>query len=236
MSDLRSSQELLDILKKHLNVSREADLAKKLKISAGTLGQWRHKNRIKYENVIELAVEEGLDLNSLLNPRRDIYRQNGMTAKNERYVSATGTGEVFRLEDDKAFCEALPPYDIEKSIWVQTPNYIPHPWDRYWVVPDNCMAPLYKKGDVLIIQRQSELPRNGTNGVFGVVSRVSERNDNTYVFIGKIFKGFKTIDGAKVITYRLAAINMEFEDIYLTERLDYFKIIMNVSNHESLES
>lgn len=241
MSVLRTSQELIEILKKHLGLTTDAALANALQITSGKLAQWRHKNRVNYEDVLSLAIEEGLDLNILLNPRRDYYREKGMTPENERYTSASGTGEVFRLGTNKD-SNFIVPYDLTDSIWLNTPNYIATVLDRYWTVPDDRMYPHYKKDDILIVRKLDDIPQDGVVGLIAFDLYSQDSTTTSSFYLGALYNSTKTIDAGGVneydYGYRVSYINPDYPDTIIKAghmNVTFFEIILKISTLDILE-
>lgn len=234
LARIRGSLELLDILKGCLDIQRDKDLAEKLGIKPGVLAQWRHFKRVNHTLILELAIKEELDLNYLFDCVKGFYPDRYQT-----YLSRTkedrDTGEyrdIYKIVEGSQFKNTSIPYDPNSQITLKIPGYKKHLWDRYWVVPDERMAPYYQPGDILVLQYQVEKPDDGELVVLGIGIKDKLVEEGRSLYLG-YFYDITSRDGRYYsIQYRLASTNQNYRELFFREKTYFFKILYTIRNNQ----
>lgn len=230
---MRDSLTILEMLKEELSIKTDADLGRALGLKPDNIKQWRKNKSAKLEALINLAIERGIDLNRLLNDTRDYYREIGMTSEDEAFVCATATGEIFKFKESDPIDSIMPPYDTKQIVHINIPDYEIHPFDRYWIVPNNRLAPQYSEGDILIIRKKSGIIVDSTTAVWGCKIQIQNEGRIEYdekMVLGvaykceKLWRGYEEHEGK----IRLAATNPQFPEIIPYQILSEFEIVLHI--------
>lgn len=109
---------VLDRLKEHFGVTKDAELARELGTSPQTLSSWRQRNSIPYAMCVDLSMEQGVSLDWLLYGEGNRLRSSSANRNPDPEFAALTLGERAT-----AALAALSPDDLE-AIKEQTENEI----------------------------------------------------------------------------------------------------------------